>query len=292
MRHYFVQGIALLICACALVNFSVSQTKTESGQTDIGWTSYVEFAGTTNSDGQLFLVQPSVGYTFTQHFGMDFAVPLYLVHGSSTNTGGVSGSGVGNPSVDMRWKFLNPAVNYGSVLTGAAPLGDSKLGLSTGRATFDWNNRIDRTFNKVTPFLECGLSNTVSDTRLFVRPYTTLGMNGHFLAGASVQSWDRVSIGASLYDIAPFGDQTVFSRVTGSSNNGPAATHGRNFQSSQQTTGSASIAADNGFSAFVGFNPNQYVDAQIGYTRSIHYDLNSISFSLGFNVGRLLHNSN
>jgi hypothetical protein len=292
MRHYSLRGIAFLICACALANYSVAQSKTESAQSDVGWTSFVEFAGTTNSDGQLFLIQPSVGYIFTSHFGMDVGLPLYFVHASSTNTGGISGSGVGDPAVDLRWKFLNPKLNYGSVLTGAAPLGDSKLGLSTGRATFDWNNRIDRSFNRVTPFLETGLSNTVSDTRLFIRPYTTLGMNAHFLGGANVQAWDHISIGASLYDIAPFGNQTVFSRVTGPSNNGPAATHGRNFQSSQQTTGSASIAADNGFSAFVGFTPNQYMDAQIGYARSVHYDLNSISVSLGFNVGRLLRNSN
>jgi hypothetical protein len=292
MRHYLVQGIAFLICACTLANYSVAQSKSESAQSDVGWTSFVEFAGTTNSDGQLFLIQPSVGYTFTSHFGMDVGLPLYFVHASSTNTGGISGSGVGDPAVDLRWKFLNPKLNYGSVFTGAAPLGDSKLGLSTGRATFDWNNRIDRSLNRVTPFLEAGLSNTVSDTRLFIRPYTTLGMNAHFLGGANVQAWDHISIGASLYDIAPFGNQTVFSRVTGPSNNGPAATHGRNFQSSQQTTGTANIATDNGFSAFVGFTPSQYMDAQIGYARSVHYDLNSLSVSLGFNVGRLLRNSN
>jgi len=293
MRKYFVQGIALLICACGLAGYCAAQANTEfAAQSDLGWTSYVQFGGTTNSDGQIFLVQPSVGYTFTQHFGIDVGLPLYFVHASSANTGGVSGSGVGNPSVDLRWKFLNPKLNYGSVLTGSAPLGDSKLGLSTGRATFDWNNRIDRSFNRVTPFLEGGLSNTVSDTRLFVRPYTTLGMNAHFLAGANVEAWDRVSIGASAYDIAPFGNQTVFSRVTGPSNNGPAATHGRNFQSTQQTSGSASIAKDSGFSTFLRFTPNQYVDAELGYTRSVHFDLNSISFSLGFNVGRLLRNSN
>ena len=292
MRKYFVQGIALLICACVVAAQTAAQAKTEfAAQTELGWKSYAEFAGTTNRDGQVFLVQPSVGYTFTQHFGMDFGLPFYFAHVSDSNTGGTSGSGVGNPWVDLRWNLLNPKLNYGSVLTGAAPLGDSKLGLSTGRATFDWNNRIDRSFNKVTPFLEAGLSNTVSDTRLFVRPYTTLGMNGHFLGGASVQASNHVSIGASAYDIAPFGNQTVFSRVT-RQGNGSSGGKGAPFQSSQQTTGSASIAEDNGFSTFVGFNPNQYVDAQIGYTRSVHYDLNSISFSLGFNVGRLLRNSN
>jgi len=30
------------------------------------------------------------------------------------------------------------------------------------------------------------------------------------------------------------------------------------------------------------------VAAELGYTRSIHYGLNSVSFSLGLNIGRLV----
>ena len=292
MRNHFVQGIALLMCTCSFANSSAAQVKTESTQSDIGWSSYVEFAGTTNSDGQLFLIQPSVGYTFTQHFGMDVGLPLYFVHASSTNTGGVSGSGVGNPSVDLRWKFLGPKVNYGSVFTGAAPLGDSKLGLSTGRATFDWTNHFDHSFNEVTPFLEAGLSNTTSDSREFLRPYTTLGFNTHFRGGMQVNAWKSAGIGAAGYYILPFGDQTVFSRVSGASGNAASASHGRSFQYNQQTTGTASIAVDNGFQAWVDASLNRYLNAELGYTRSVHYALNSVSFSLGFNVGRLLRESN
>ena len=55
--------------------------------------------------------------------------------------------------------------------------------------------------------------------------------------------------------------------------------------------GSADIARDNGFSTWLDAKLNYYVDAELGYTRSIHYDLNSISFSLGFNVGRLVRRS-
>src|SRR6266852_1548004 len=238
---------------------------------DTGVTSYVEFGGTTNSSGQVYELDSNIGYTFTEHFGIDLGVPFYFVNASSSTTGATSGSGVGNPSVDLRWKYLHPAVNFASVVTGSAPLGDSKLGLSTGRATFDWTNRFDRTFSQVTPFLETGFSNTTSDSRLFVRPYTTLGLNTHFRGGAEVDVWKSLSVGAAGYDILPFGNQTVFSRAT-----------------RKQTTGPADIARDNGFSAWLDDSLTPYLDAELGYTRSVHYDLNSVSFSLGLTVGHLL----
>ncbi len=283
MTNRFASGLITVVCALALSAVTAAQSKpAPAAQDDTGLTSYVEFGGSSNSDGQVYELQSNIGYTFTEHFGMDLGVPLYFVNASSSTTGGTSGSAIGNPSVDLRWKFLNPKLNYGSVLAGSAPLADSKRGLSTGRATFDWTNRIDRSFSMVTPFLEGGLSNTTSDSRLFVRPYTTLGLNTHFQGGASVDVWKSISVGGSLYDILPFGNQTVFSRVTGSSGSGAT---------NQQTTGGADIARDNGFSTFVDFSPNSYVDAELGYTHSVHYDLNSVSFSLGFNVGRLLHKS-
>jgi len=102
-----------------------------------------------------------------------------------------------------------------------------------------------------------------------------------------VHHWGR----AQVYDIAPFGNQTVFSRVVGPSvptGTGSGPTHGRSFNAGHQTTGSASIASDNGFSTWVDASLNKYMDAELGYTRSVHYDLNSVSFSLGLNVGRLL----
>jgi hypothetical protein len=168
-------------------------------------------------------------------------------------------------------------------------MGSSKLGLSTGRATFDWTNRFEHSFSQLTPFLEAGLSNTTSDSRLFLRPYTTLGLNSHFRGGADVNVWKSVSVGGSVYDILPFGNQTVFSRVSKvPSGNGAGASHGRNFQTSQQTTGTADIARDNGFSTWVDASLNSYMDAELGFTRSVHYDLNSVSFSIGFNVGRLV----
>jgi hypothetical protein len=203
---------------------------------------------------------------------------------------------VGNPSVDLRWKYPHSSLNYATVLTGSAPLGDKNLGLSTGHATFDWTNRFDHGFNQVTPFVEAGFSNTTSDSRLFVRPYTTFGLNAHFRGGAEIDVWKFISVGAAGYDIAPFGNQTVFSRVVGASGTGgPGAgagtTHGQGFNTGHQTTGTSSIAADDGFSTWVDASLNKYTDAEIGYTRSVQFNLNSVSFSVGFNVGRLLRAS-
>jgi len=269
MRNRRISCLTVFIATIFLTASALAQAKPAAQ--DTGLTSYVEFGGTTNSDGQVYELDSNVGYTFTQHFGMDLGVPFYFVNPSSSTTGTTSGSGVGNPSVDLRWKYLHPAINFASVASGSAPLGDSKLGLSTGRATFDWTNRFDRTFSQVTPFLEAGFSNTTSDSRLFVRPYTTLGLNTHFRGGAEVDVWKSLSAGAAGYDIAPFGNQTFFSRAT-----------------RKQTIGPADIARDNGFSTWLDASLTPYLDAELGYTRSVHYDLNSVSFSLGLNVGHLL----
>ncbi|HLX75540.1 MAG TPA: hypothetical protein VKR26_12415, partial [Terriglobales bacterium] len=172
--------VRFLLATLVLAAMATAQSVPAApSQSDTGFTSYVEFDGTSNAEGQVYRLNSSIGYSFTEHFGVDVGAPVYFVRPSSS-TGGTSGNGLGNPYVDLRLKFLNLAVNFGSVLTGYAPAGDSKLGLSTGRATFDWTNHFDHSFNNFTPFLEGGLSNTVADTQLFLRPFTSLGMNSHF----------------------------------------------------------------------------------------------------------------
>jgi hypothetical protein len=276
---------APLLAAIVMVTVASAQSPTPAGLEDKGITSYVEFGGTSNSEGQVYRIDSSVGYKFNQHFTTDIGLPIYFVRGSSST--GISENGIGNPYLDMKFKALNPTLNFGSVLTGYAPLADSKKGLSTGRATFDWTNRVDHSFSSLTPFVDIGLSNTTLDTRLFIRPYTTLGMNTHFEGGTSLDLGRFFSLGASGYAIVPFGQQTVFSKVTPGS--AQSASHGHAFQNNQQTTGSADIAKDNGFSTWLELTPKAYVDMELAYTRSMNYDLNSVSFTIGMNVGYLAH---
>ena len=275
----------------ALIGAAAAQSSAKPAmQDDRGITSYVEFGGTSDSDGQAYELNSSVGYDFSQHFGIAVGAPIYFVRPSST-TGGTSTSGLGNPYLSLHLKYPGPALNFSSALTGAAPLGDSKKGLSTGRATFDWTNHFDHAFSDLTPFAEVGIANTIADTRLFVRPYTALGFNTHFQGGASYDVWKFFSVGASGYDILPSGQQTVFSRVTRGQGNTGTAHHGRVFENNQQTAGSASIAQDDGFSAWIDANPGRSVDLELGFTRSFVYELNSVAFSIGVNLGQLYRRS-
>ena len=280
---------ALLFIVAGFIPAGAQTTPSPAAKEGTRFTSFVEFGGTSNSDGQIYALNPSVGYNFNQHLAMDLGLPFFFVRPSSDIIGATSSNGFGNPYVDLRVKFLSQAVNFASVLTGYAPLGDSKKGLSTGRATFDWTNHVDRSFSRLTSFAEVGIANTVTDSSLFMRPFTTLGFNTHLQGGASYDIWKFFSVGASGYDILPTGQQTVFSKVEHGSGNPGQSSHGRSFQDNQQTTGSADIARDDGFSTWVEAMPSSVLDMQLGFTRSMHYDLNSVSFTIGLNLGRMYH---
>jgi len=285
-------AIALI---AALAPAAAAQSQPVPAMTnDRGITSYMAFGGTSNSAGQVYELNTSVGYDFSSHFGAVVAAPIYFVRPSSTNTGATSANGLGDPYVNLHVKFPSPAINFASGLTGTAPVGDSEKGLSTGRATFDWTSHIDHAFSDLNPFAEVGIANTIMDSQLYVRPYTTLGFNTHFQIGASYRVWKFVSLGASGYDIVPHGQQTMFSRVksAAAASANPGSIHsGRVFESNQQTTGSASIAQDHGFSAWIGASPSNTVDLQLGFTRSMVYDLNSVAFNIGINLGKLYRES-
>ncbi len=272
--------LTLTIAAC----FASAQTSPKPAASESGITAYMEFGGTANSDGAIYELSSSVGYDFNSHFGFSVGAPIYFVRPASS-TGTSSSNGFGDPSLAFHLRFPNPTVNVATVLTGTAPVGNSKQGLSTGRATFDWTGRIDNSISNLTPFLEGGISNTTSDSRLFMRPYTTLGFNTHFNGGAEWDIWKFISAGTSGYYILPSGQQTVFSRVH--SGQGNSGQHGPPYLGNQQTTGSSSIARDDGFSSWIDASPHGTVDFELGFTRSFVYNLNSVSFSIGVNLRQL-----
>src|SRR6266704_7091726 len=290
MKPYSLFFLVLALIA-ALGETGIAQAApAQLGNDDKGFTSYAQFAGTSNSDGQVYKLDPSVGYNFSGHFGMDVGIPVYFVRASSTTAGTTSTNGIGNPYLDVRVKYLHPLLNFGSTLTGYAPVGDSKKGLSTGRGTFDLTNHFDRSFSSLTPFGEVGIANTITDSLLFERPFTTLGFNTHLQGGIKYSLWKIFSVGASGYDILPTGQQTVFSKVQGGSSNS-LSSHKPVFLNNQQTTGTADIAHDDGFSTWIEAKPGSVLDMELGFTRSIHYDLNSVSFNIGLNLGRLYRKS-
>jgi len=249
-----------------------------------------QFDGSSNTEGQVMLLDSSVGYLFGRHLLVDAGVPVYFIRANATTASGASTTNsftdLGDVYGQVRLSFPNPALNFKTQLTGRAPTGSTSEGISTGHATYDWTNRIDRDFGHWTPFLEVGLANSIPDTFVYRRPFASYGELGHFQAGTAYHVVNWLSLAASAFDVAPWGSQTIDSRVVA---NGSGATgHGPPFLQGQQTTGGSSLAADNGFSAGLSISPTKAIDFTVGYSRSTHYDLNTISFGIAVNMRAIL----
>ena len=289
----------------------VTITGQSHAQEESRWSIYESFHGSTNSAGQVFKMDTGVAFDLNDHVGIGGGIPFYFVRGSSNSTTATGMQrGIGNAYVDLQFKATGPAT-FTSTITGTVPTGDKDKGFSTGRATVDWNNYIAMPLPRITPYANIGVANTISDTAFFVRPFSSLGVVGHFEGGATVSLAQYFSVGSSAYAIAPTGEQRIVSRVvqrevqqaSGSSSSaassnaqGRGATQSSQARSGQnrvfetvvETVGSADIAGDHGFSGWMEVAKGSDVYFQLGYSRSIPYQFDSVFFSLGFNVTSLL----
>ncbi len=252
-----------------------------------GWTLYEDFQGSSSSSGQVTRLDSVVGYQFNRFFAIDTGVPFYFVHTSSSTGTTRNVNGLGDLYADLKLAFNNPIVNFASTLRGGVPTGDTKDGLSTGRATVDWTNHFDRGFGRWTPYADLGLANTVPDTRFLVRSFSSLGAVAHFDAGTQFKLVPFLSLDVSAYDVLPAGQQKVFSRFVSQSSALPPAGRGPFFQNTARTVGTSTLARDNGFSA--GFEaPISFLEFTLGYTRSVHFRQDLIYFGVGANLSSLL----
>lgn len=289
----------LFLIAIVAVGFQVQAQTPNLPGPEKGMTEVETFQGTLNSAGKLVKLDSNLGYDFNKHFGIFAGVPLYFMGvpnsttttttGAAANNNGITG-GIGNIYLGMNFRAPSPALNYASTITAGAPTGNRKDGLSTGRASIDWSNYFDRSFDKFTPFFEAGLGNGVPDSRLVTHPFTSLGALGHFEEGAEYELIHHFSAGGSGYHDVPFGDQKVFSKLVhkGQGNGGgPGRSHGGVFENNFLSTGTG-ITRENGVNTWIAFEPNKVLRAQIGYSRSMTFDLNSFSFNVGLNVGKMM----
>jgi hypothetical protein len=98
-----------------------------------------------------------------------------------------------------------------------------------------------------------------------------------------------LSFSASAYDVAPWGNQTVISRVyrCGKSEHcsGNASTTNRkNYTKASVSSGTALLARDNGLNAGIDFKPTSHTDLEFDFSRSVPLRLNTYSFGIGFDL--------
>ena len=292
-----------LVCAIVLVMGLVLPAR---AQDERGWSFSGSFSGSSNSGGTVMKTEPVLGYAVNNHFQTYIGLPLYFVNLSATpstmtapsTTSGFQ-NGIGNAFVGFRYSVQNDALNYSSTLELAAPTGDKSRGFSTGRVTADWSNRFSHRFDSFTPFGSAGIANTISDTAFFVRPFTSLGLVGHFEGGGTYDLARYLHVSGSAYAVRASGDQRIFSKVVkrqsttsttspGTGGRGTSTSDNKNrvFETQAETLVPAEIANDHGVSAWFGVSPSSAVDFHAGYSRSIHYDFNTVFFGVGFRLGK------
>lgn len=306
-----VQGFFGLLLALALAALNAAAQTTPSPTFETGFTSTETFQGELNSTDRLFKIDSNFGWDFTRHFGVFAGVPLYFggvsqsaapaTGTSATATTGTGASkGIGNVYLGFGLRFPAKVLNYSSTVTAGAPTGSTKNGLSSGRASVDWDNRFEFSAGSFTPFVDAGLANTVPDTARVTRAFTSLGTVSHFEEGAEYQISRYFAAGASGYHIVPFGNQKIFSKVSNSgkgngggaappaaANNSGKGSHGV-FQDQFFASGTG-LTEENGVSVWVAAQPEKgFWRIETGYTRSVTYALNNFTFSLGLNIGKMM----
>lgn len=283
MKFLSIKNLALLALFAASLPV-VAQKKADPYK---GFTEYETFQGSINSDSRLLKLDSTIGWDFNRNFSVFGGIPLYFtnVPASTTTTGGTttstSSNGVGNAYVGMVYRAPGKSVDYAGAITAYAPTGSTANGLSTGRVGVDFSNHFSHSFNKFTPFLDAGAANTVPDSQFTTRAFTSLGAIVHLEEGADYKIAKRTYAGISGYQIVPFGTQKIVSKLDGQGQGGNP------FDNNTQATGTG-LTRENGFNAWVDFQPSPFWRAEIGFSRSTTFNLSSLAFNLRLNVGRML----
>ena len=280
-----LMAISMMVCSAGA---QTARTWSDKG-------SYSQFGlgvGHDSSVGWTTELDSAVGYDFNRAFSVDAGVPLYLVSAASktTSTGSTvkqhyNSLGDAYLGLSLHPQFDSYAFSVG--LVGTAPTGSRKNGISTGRATATVNGRVETDISRLTPFAEATFGNSLSATKRYLRPFTTLGAVSTWTGGTSIDLTKKLSFEASAFDVLPFGDQKIYSHASGQSN----SKRKRVFEQASLTSGSASIAKDHGFSGDFSVSPTKRLSVDLGYTRSIAYALDTYSGGVSFRFGHIRHTS-
>lgn len=262
---------------------------------------FVGFSGSYYNPGWISKLDTTAGYRFNSHFEVSAGIPVYFVRVSDeTSSGGdyESKAGIGNFYADLRVMTEASGFYISSSLRGTAPTGNKEEGFSTGRATLDWNNYLEYSAGRWTPFGSAGIANSVSDTHFLTRPYSSLGIVGQFEGGVLFHPAWWFDLGGSGYSVVPSGEQKIYSRMFGkrmsesdTDNSDTSSSTGRQrriFEENNYTVVDAEIVKDYGFSGWADFYPSENIVLGIGYNRSVAFEYNTLFFSARFNLAGMI----
>jgi hypothetical protein len=247
---------------------SVSSTQ----DTFHGFNAYTSISGVVTGSGSLTALDSSVGYDFNRNFGIFGGAPVYFTNGVGAGSSSVV-AGMGDAYIGAALYLFPKLFRYSTDVTVGLPTGSVAKGFSPGTVTADWSNHFRRSFGKLTPSFSAGIANTVGagigalpNSQQADRSLAARGTFVHMEEGADFDITSRIYVGGEGYHILPFANSSA-------------------------TNLSTSIERENGIDVWAGFMPNKVVTTEIGYSRSLTFALNSVSFRMKFNVGRILRGS-
>jgi hypothetical protein len=285
----------LLLAALWVTGAAVAQKSPTQPIQRSGLYEYTSFSvGHDSSAGWSSVMDSALGYSFNQSFAIEAGAPFYLLTttqgtsttGSTTGTTTFTGS-LGDAFLRLKAQRKSDTLDYSTAFTVTAPTGDTSAGVSTGRATFNWGNRLEHGFDHVTPFGEASIGNSLASTRSHPRDYTTLGAVSEFRGGAGFDLLKHVSLETSAYADVGYGNQKVYSRSVRKGAVGPAnaGKNNRGYAAAYLTTGAAGLVNDQGLSADLSWNITPRFDMGVSYDHSLHFATDSVAMTVGVRLG-------
>jgi hypothetical protein len=254
---------------------------------------YEKFEGTATTAAVVSDVNTTLGYDLNSFFGVDVGVPVYFVTPPPASKLIASQtSGIGNAYTDFRFTLNNPLFDFTSTPSVEIPTGDTSKGFSTGHIGLSWDNEIERSFGRFTPFLDVvpgnGLNNIGNPhTRIVHRSLVTFGKEAQFTAGSDVDLFGPFSLTADAYDVEPWGQQEIFTRTLRKETvtvNG--VQQDRYVAVNAITKGGARLVKDNGYDAAIDTRLGHYILVEVGYDYSVQFADGTAFFSVGFDLSR------
>ncbi|MCU1322438.1 MAG: hypothetical protein JWM43_2087 [Acidobacteriaceae bacterium] len=258
---------------------SLSQAPEAAGEGNLfrGFNAGITIAGIHDSVvGWSTLATPSVGYTFNDTFSMDASIPIYMYRLAQSLSARPrptqllvnQRAELSDVVLGLHAQFAPKLFVYQATFAVTAPTGDEKYGLTTGRCTFDLNNRFERTYGRLTPNLELGIGDSsYLVNRTVNKNYTSLGPISHFQIGLAVELLRGAFFETDVYENLPIGDQKIY----GPSRNGRATI----------VTGH-SVTEDNGFTNSLDIPLDRHTSLTSYYSRSLRLKIDSVAFGVTY----------
>jgi hypothetical protein len=241
-----------------------------------GFNAGIAFSGFHDSmTGWSTLATPAFGYSFNDTYSIDATLPIYmyrLAESRSThprpNAQLVNQRGeLGDLLLAFHAQFVPRDFLYQATFGITAPTGDEAYGLTTGRVTFDMNNRFERSYGRFTPNVEAGAGDsTALVNRQVNKIYTSLGPLAHFQVGLGVNLIHGMYFESNAYEQLPIGDQKIY----GPSRNGRTVVTGFN------------VSEDNGFTNFLDVPVDAHTTFSGYYSRSLRRRTDTVGIGVTY----------